>query len=490
MFMFKGRVCLILIVIFCTIQISRAQFDTYSPFSYYGIGSPVESTLQNGFAMGGVSQGLRDSVYVNYWNPASYSSIDVTQLIFGFEGNFLTRTAQGQTFNNNNLFINQFGLAIPVMHKHRFVNWGMFLGYGPYSQVGYKLADSAQVVMFPDTTTMTAKYNYIGTGGVNKLTFGNGFQLGRNFSIGVNLHYLFGISSRIRTLDLPASSGYLSSRVEEKTRVSTVTFDVGAQSYFYFKVKKFAIPKRQVIIEKDDSGKVISRKVIVNADSTRRNAGYTFKQYQFIVGATYNYGTSFDAGFEQLGIQYIAGSFNLGVDTFLLNPNGTGNITMPHAFGGGVTLVNPGIWMVSADFNYRLWSGFRYFDQPDLVFNNSYSLHLGTQFSPKVADRYGKGKFFKNIAYRFGVRYYNRFFRPDSKSVDEVGFSFGLGLPFGFGKSYDEDLRQKIIISYINLGVEGGFANSRDAGFVNESFVRFTVAVTLRDKWFIKRYYN
>lgn len=488
--MFKSKGLFIFIGVFCITQISRAQFDTQSPYSYYGIGSPVGSTLQNGFTMGGVSQALRDSVFVNYSNPASYSSIDVTQLIFGFEGNFLTRTDQGQTLENSSVFINQFGLGIPVIHKHKFLNWGMFLGYAPYAQVGYKLAETAQVVMFPDTNTMTAKFNYTGTGGLNKLTFGNGFQLGRNFSIGVNLHYLFGTSSRIRTIELPASSGYLSSRVDEKTRVSTFTFDIGTQGYFYFKVKKFTIPKRRLIEEKNDSGKVISKRHINVPDSIRRNGPYTFKKFQFIVGTTYNYGSSFDAGFEQLGIQYLAGNFNIGVDTFLLNPNGTGNITLPHAFGGGVALVNPGIWMVSADINYKLWSNFRYFDQPNLVFNNSYSLHLGTQFSPNFSDKYGKGRFFKNIAYRLGVRYYNRFYRPDTKPVDELAVSFGLGLPFGFNKSYDEDLKQKIIISYINLGVEGGFANSRGGGLVNESFVRFTLSITLRDKWFIKRYYN
>jgi hypothetical protein len=209
-----------------------------------------------------------------------------------------------------------------------------------------------------------------------------------------------------------------------------------------------------------------------------------------VIGGTYNYGNSFEAGFEQLGLQYLAGS--AAVDTFLINPTGTGSITLPHAFGGGISLTNPGIWTVAADFNYKLWNDFRYFDQPDLSFTNSYSVHLGTEYTPYFSDRLTsfKRRFFKNIAYRAGVRYFNRYYQPDSKPVDELAFSFGLGLPFGFSKSFDEDLRQKIIISYINVGFEGGIANSRGGGLVNESFFRFTVAVTLRDKWFIKRRYN
>ncbi len=470
------------------IQISRAQFDTQSPYSYYGIGNPVGNTLQNGFSMGGVSHSLRDSCAINFMNPASYSSLNVTSLVFGFEGNFLTRNEQGQTLRNNNVFINQFGLGIPVMHKHTFLNWGMYVGYSPHSFVGYKLADTAQVVM--NTDTMQAVYNYYGTGGLNRLTWGNGFQLGKNFSIGVNLNYTFGISNRTRSVLLPADQGYLSSRVDEKTNVNSFSFDVGAQGYFNFKVKRYRLPKR-IVTPKNDSLK-IPRIVKILPDSMRDDNGKRDGNYKVVIGGTYNYGNSFMAGFDQVGIQYFAGS--LAVDTFLLNPSGTGEIRMPHAFGGGISLSNEGIWTIAADFNYKLWNNFYYFDQPTLVFNNSYSVHLGGEYSPYFEDRFGigpkKSRFFKNIVYRAGARYYNRYYSPDTKPVDELAFSFGLGLPFGFNSSYDEDLRKQIIISYINVGVEGGFANSRGGGLVNESFVRFNLSVTLRDKWFIKRRYN
>src|SRR5687768_6940626 len=206
--------------VFCSmVQLSRAQFDSQSPYSYYGIGTPVSNTLQNGFAMGGIAHGLRDSCFLNPLNPASYASLDVTQLNFGFEGNVLNRLENGQRFTNSSVFINQFGLGIPIMHKHKFVNWGMYLGYSPFSHVGYKLSSSDSITVDTSTTPDTKIYtthNYTGTGGLNKITWGNGFQLGKNFSLGFNLNYLFGTSNRIRVLELPISQGYLSSRVEEK----------------------------------------------------------------------------------------------------------------------------------------------------------------------------------------------------------------------------------------------------------------------------------
>lgn len=466
----KVKIALICLLSGCFIQNNFAQFDTQSPYSYYGVGNLVSNTLQNGFAMGGVAHALRDSAFVNPVNPASLSSLDVTQLIFGFEGNFLMRNENGVQRNNNNLYINQFGLGIPIMHKHKFVNWGMYLGYAPYSFVGYKLNDTSTVYIGSDT--LLANYDYNGSGGLNRISWGNGFQLGRNFSIGFNLHYLFGNSNRIRTLELPSGSGYMSSRVEEKTSVNHLSFDAGVQGYFNFKVKKF--------LKKKDKN-----------DTTARL--YRERNYGFIIGATYQYGGSFNAGFDQLGIQYLSGAVDFGVDTFLLKPQGTGNITMPHGFGGGVSLVNPRIWNLNLDFNYKLWQDFKYFDQPDLIYYNSLSLHAGFEYMPWFSDndRYNrKGRFFKNIIYRLGARYYNRFYRPDTNPVEEVGVSLGFGLPFGFSRVFDEELNRKIVISYINVGFEAGVANSRSSGLINESFVRFTVGITLRDKWFVKRYYN
>lgn len=490
--MSKIKTGVFIIGFFSLVQVSRAQFDSQSPYSYFGIGNPVGNTLQNGFAMGGVSHALRDSCFINWVNPASYSSIMTTQLVFGFEGNFLNRQEGGATLHNNNLFINQFGIGVPIMHKHKFVNWGMYLGYSPYSQVGYKLADTNTVVI--NTDTMNAIYNYAGTGGLNRLTWGNGFQLGKNFSLGFNLNYTFGTSNRIRTLLLPADMGYLSSRVDEKTNVSNFSFDIGAQGYFNFKVKRYKYPKRLVIPSNKTLGtKRTVKKLSINE---RDDLAVRDADYQVVFGGTYNYGGPFQAGFEQVGIQFFQGSF--AVDTFLLNPSGTGEIIMPHAFGAGVALSNPGIWTVSADFNYKLWNSFRYFDQPDLVFYNSYSLHLGAEWTPLIkkdgesVDRLSakSGRFWKNINYRIGARYYNRYYRPDNNPVDEVAFSFGLGLPFGFSTRFDEDMRKSIIISYINFGIEGGFANSRTSGLVNESFVRFNLSLTLRDKWFVKFKYN
>lgn len=443
------------------------QTDTQSPYSFYGLGAISQNPLQNGMAMGGIFNGLRDSTSLNFLNPASYAGIDVTQLSFGFEFNLLNTSNQ----THNNLFINQLGLGIPLMNRKNF-GWGMYFGFSPYSQIGYSFRDTSEVILGPDTVTQ--RNEYTGDGGLNKLTLGTGFRIGRHFSFGGNVHYLFGVSDRNRSLVLPVADDFLSARVQEKTTVNAVLADFGAQYFGQFKV----ISRKRPQVPKDSL-------------PNRSRWPVQEKNYHFCVGATYNLGYTFGADFDQLGIQYFSGSVQTGIDTFLLTPTTRQTVTVPHRFGAGFTISNPDIWTVGADFNYATWSQFTYFDQPTTQYSDSWSISAGVEFLPPYRNRNsGKAQFFKNFVYRAGARYHSRPLRPDGNPVDEFGFSFGLGLPFGFKKVYNENLDVKNILSYLNIGVEGGFARSQNAGIINETFFRLNVGLSLRDKWFTKRRFN
>lgn len=449
------------------------QTDTQSPYSFYGLGAITQNALPNGFAMGGIYNGLRDSIALNYLNPASYTAIDVTQLTFGFETNLLNFDVNGNPQTSQNLFINQVGMGIPLMNRKKF-GWGMYMGFAPYSQIKYSFSDTTTAIYGTDTITQENVYN--GSGGLNKVTLGMAWRIGRHFSFGGNVHYIFGTSDRNRSLSLPISSGYLSSRVQEKTSVNTVFADLGVQYFSTFKVIKRIRP--------DDTSRAVQ--------NDKSKWPVIERHYHYAIGGTYTLGRTFSAGFDQLGIQYFtSSSVEYGLDTFYINPASTGKITTPHSFGTGFTISNPEIWTVGADFNYGLWSQFSYFDQPSAKYYDSWNVSAGVEFRPPFRDRYtGKLQFLKNIVYRAGLKYFNRPLRPDGNPVDQLGISFGLGLPFAGKKFYSENLDIKTIYSYINLGIEGGFAQSRNGGTISETYLRFTMAVSLRDKWFIKRKFN
>lgn len=449
-----------------------AQIDSQSPYSFYGIGLPQQNSLQNGSGMGGIFAGLRDSNTINFLNPAAYSAIDVTQFVFGFENNTVNRSINNRPYKDVSTYINQIGLGLPVIKKKHF-GWGLYFGFSPYSQVGYSFADT--VIQYFGNDTVQVKSMYNGNGGINQVTWGNGFRISKYVSVGANAHFIFGNTDRNRSLIMPLNQGYISSRVQEKVNIQEFSADLGIQAHHWFKTK------RRIRSNEMPKDSIIPRSLWPIKTS----------RIYFNIGASYTIGRTITARYDQLGIQFISGSTELGLDTFNVVPTEKGNITLPHIITAGLHFTNAQSWSIAADFNYAKWSDFRYLNEPATFYYDSWGASLGTEIEPPYLNKnIGKNQFFKNILYRAGIRYQNRFLRPDSNPVDEVGISFGLGLPVAFSNKVYSETETRRILSYININLEGGFANSRNGGLINENFFRLNVGITIRDKWFIKRRFN
>lgn len=430
------------------------------PYSIFGIGTTQNNPLPVGSAMGGVGVGLRDSNNINFLNPASYSAFELAQAQIGFETNIYNRLIQGFPDRDIATSLNQVALGFPIIHRRKF-NWGLMIGYQPFSSLGYKVFDTTVQVFGVDTLTLREQYD--GDGGLNRVFIGNGFRLFKGLSVGFNAGILFGTSNRNSALIFPSGTNYLSSRVQEKTRVLSFSFDAGIQYEIRFPSYRF-FPKSNGTI-----------------DTVRRN-------YSFTIGATFGLGQSINADFQRLGILFLPNSTEFGVDTFELQPSSSGRIILPHTFGVGFQISNMNIWKIVTDFNYGKWSDFRYFDQTNTAYFDSYSFHIGGEYKPLFKDALlGKGTFFKNIIYRAGFRYHNMPLRPDGNPVQEIGISFGLGLPVGMKTSYLSDLERKDFFSFINLGMEFGVQQSTTGSAVNDNFFRLNVGITLRDLWFQRR---
>ncbi|MDA0310131.1 MAG: hypothetical protein O3C46_05365, partial [Bacteroidetes bacterium] len=72
--------------------IAQAQVDDFSPYSIYGIGEWQRPYSQHGSVLGQTGAALRDSMSLNFLNPASISAIDLVTLQVGTELNSGNRT--------------------------------------------------------------------------------------------------------------------------------------------------------------------------------------------------------------------------------------------------------------------------------------------------------------------------------------------------------------------------------------------------------------
>ena len=110
----------------------------------------------------------------------------------------------------------------------------------------------------------------------------------------------------------------------------------------------------------------------------------------------------------------------------------------------------------------------------NVAYKRDSQLSVGGFYIPKFNSF---TNYFSRIVYRAGVRIEKTGLHINNQSIDELGISFGLGLPLNG-------------LSSANIGVEFGKRGTLSEGLVEENFVAIRIGLSLNDRWFIKRKYN
>ena len=162
---------------------AKAQENTSSPYSYYGVGiTNFKGTVENR-AMGGLST-FSDSIHMNLTNPAGYGKLARTTYVVGGSVESTKQKNQETDDQTKNVSLDYLGLGVPV---GRF---GFGVGLIPYSSVGYRIYDIEE----------NGASRLKGRGGMNKVFFSAAYAINRDLSIGVNADYNFGNIQHRRTV--------------------------------------------------------------------------------------------------------------------------------------------------------------------------------------------------------------------------------------------------------------------------------------------------
>ena len=105
------------IIIFFTVFTFQSQVNTYSPYSYFGLGSIQNSNSTYFLSMGGLSNSLALTTTTNFSNPASYSFLNQTSFNFGFLTNITKLTQYDIEQKNNTTSLSNISLAFPISNK-------------------------------------------------------------------------------------------------------------------------------------------------------------------------------------------------------------------------------------------------------------------------------------------------------------------------------------------------------------------------------------
>ena len=411
---------LVLACLFLTFM-AQAQDATSSPYSFYGLGDQkFKGTIENR-SMGGLSI-FQDSIHVNLQNPAQYAHLKRTTLATAATYQTTTLKTNDQKENAQRTNLDYLAFGFPMG------KFGAGFGLMPYTAVGYQVKAAANA-----DNGITRSYE--GSGGVNKAYLGGGYKINKNFSVGAEFNYYFG--------SIETTSLYGFSDVQYGTQEYNESLASGSS----------------VNLGLTYTGKINS-KIVAMGSLTYSPEGKVKLDNS-----------------RKISTVQVAGNGVVNiVDPASVDVPKT-EVALPSrvTVGGGFGI--PSKWMVGTEFTMSDDSSFgnRFNDIDNIQFDNGMKYSVGGYYTPN-ANSYSN--YFNLITYRAGFKFEKTGLIVNTRSIEDVSVSAGMGFPIGGN------------FSNINLGLEYGQRGTTASGLVRENYFNVSVGLSFSDRWFVKRKIN
>lgn len=349
-----------------------AQGSYNSPYSFYGIGFINGKSSSLNRSLSGVGIGIQDEYNLNFVNPASYGAI-VSPISHIYEVGTYVEANRYETRELSESKTNG-GLSNLSYWFKLSPKWAAVAGLSPYSNVSYKIRTVQDLGVLEDV-----EYLYEGTGNITQLFLGNSFSVMKNFSVGLNVSYLFGSIHRYQYLDTNVLPGLT---YDDKIFARKFDFDAGLQYKIQLKDKKLVV------------------------------------------------GVTLDDGLKLTGTR-TGKLYDSEGDTLKSISDANVNYTLPASAGLGLSLQSQRfLW--AADVKYENWSNADLADN-DLILQDVWKFSGGFMYKGNVsADDYFS---FSAVGLRGGVHAENFYQKFNGINVINWGMSAGFSFPVFDGKS-------------------------------------------------------
>lgn len=428
------------------VSAQTSSINAFSPYTMYGIGElNTQGTLPTR-SMGGAGVAMRNSGVINLLNPASYSTAIQKSFLFdfGLEGQnyYNSQKYEGQTKRTayNTFNFHDIAFQMPVARK-----LGLGFSLTPYSSVGYRTNfDQA----YDDDMLANVgwiNYAYQGEGDVTEVKFGLGWEVFKNFSIGLAAQYFWGDIDRSFAMTPVSITG-------DGTYVSTIGIDNYSISSF----------KGQIGVQWSP---VLNQKRALT------------------VGATYDFGGNLNPKVsKRLYVGDLFSSTIKGDTTHL-------SLVLPRQLAVGLYYQTAKV-SLGLDYVFQNWGGAN--DRTEMTgsglkvaYANTSTVKFGVEYTP---NRYDVRHFFSRWSYRAGFRCgdYNQTY--NGNRIAQYAVTLGVGIPVKF-----------LAVSSIDIGLEYGQRGSNLSdrlGLVKQQYFKFAVGFTLfagaenSEYWFLRPKYD
>lgn len=410
-----------------------AQDGSISPYSYFGLGDIREAGTVENQMMGDIGV-YADSIHVNLKNPAAFSKLGIRGRddfgITTYTAGISHKQLRFKSFaeEQSSAVTNLDYLALALSLKK-----GLGLGFGlrPYSSVGYNFEELLGV----EGSMVLNQYS--GEGGINKVFVSLGYELIKDLSVGVTVNYNFG---SIESLRVQSTENVLFGAKDKRTS------RIGGFDLNYALNYTPAMGDKHTLF----TSVRVNTQANLSARNTKQIGSFSLSTNQDI--------ELIDVNLEAQGLQ----------DTGVKIPTTT---TLGLGYGENMK------WFLGAEYSYQQLGDFKneFLEIDNLVYENASTFAFGGFYIP---NRSSFVSYFSRITYRAGFRYAKTGMVINDKDVNNLGITFGLGLPLGNN------------LSNLNLGFELGRRGTSAADLIEESYIKVNVGLSLNDQWFRKRKIN
>ncbi|WP_111709880.1 OmpP1/FadL family transporter [Lutibacter citreus] len=405
----------LLIATFSIIFVTQAQSDFSSPYSLFGLGEENVNYFGGYSALGNTGIASKNLFSINKANPASIASIASNTFLYelGLNGTYSDKKTLNSSQNNLDFNISHLAMAFQVKNY-----WKVNFGLVPYSKVSYEINLKTPVEGSVEYLNSTVT----GSGGINEVFFGNGFNLSKNLSVGVELSALFGNISEEQLLNIGTYS-------------ATIT---DSKNYFGLGLT---------------AGLQYSINNIIGKETT--------------FGATLNLPTSLNGTEDETGTKSFTGSDVISIlDETDIDIN---DFELPLKVGFGISSIINKSLTVNVDYKKNYWSNT---NNSNNIYKNQEIYGVGFEYKPSksIATVWNK------LKYRVGANYNSGNLILSKQKIDNYAFSLGVGIP----------LSKSIYSSMININYSYGKEGTLNNQLIQDNYHKISINLSLLGNWFKK----
>jgi hypothetical protein len=448
--------------------------------------------------MGGLSLGLMQPFNINHSNPASYSSLLLTTFDVGGTASmyeqYTSSSFHSYEYNADFAYL---AMGFPLIPR----KWGVSFGILPYSSVGYSMNEQKV-----NAAGDPEQHVYQGSGGLNQFYVGTGFNLGRNYSFGVNAAFIFGTIDQLRKVEYPDNS-YYNAKLTDATYVSDFYFTGGLMKVcdslkiaksdslvmFDARIDNYKDSISSLVLQLDSYKDIAAgdstmfvyerdkicdrikefRRLILESEAARKkvNVRRQKSEWSLTMGLTGAPSLSLRAKHSQLAQSYYYyNNIEYIRDTIYKVEDKPGELVLPFNLGFGFTFREGTRLIAGLDFSAQNWQEYSLFGEQDSL-ANSWRVNGGLQWTPN--DRSIKS-YLSLVQYRIGGHYEQTYIQLENSQLADYGVSMGFGFPM------------KRVATVVQMSIEAGRRGTTIKNLVEMNYIKFTIGFTLNDRWFVK----